>query len=189
MRIVALSGSLRAGSSNTGILRAFAAGAPAEVEVVLCEGAGALPPFNPDLDGEGDSPPPAVKAFRDLLGTADGFVISSPEYAHGLPGAFKNALDWIVSSGEIGGKPIVLVNASPGGQYARRALIDTLTVMDAKVLVDASPHTPYSRKILDDAGKVVDPDVLGKLGASLQALMTAATATVSASATASAGTA
>jgi NAD(P)H-dependent FMN reductase len=157
-------------------LRAFAAVAPPEADVVLHEGAAELPPFNPDLDREGDTPPPTVKAFRDLLAGADAFVISSPEYAHGVPGAFKNALDWIVSSGELAGKPVVLINASPSGQYVRRALIDTLTVMDAKVLVDASPHTPYGRRILDAGGNVVDPEVLAKLRASAEALLAAVAA-------------
>jgi chromate reductase len=177
MKIVALSGSLRQGSSNAGILRAFAAVAPPAVEVSLFEAVGELPPFNPDLDGEGDIPPPPVRAFRALLGAADAFVISSPEYAHGVPGAFKNALDWIVSSGEIGGKPIILINASAGGgEYVRRALIDTLTVMDAHVLVEASPHTPYVRKILDGHGNVTDPEVLAKLRSSLDALSAAVAA-------------
>ncbi len=176
MRVVALSGSLRKGSSNTAILRAFAAVAPPEVEVVLHEAAGELPPFNPDLDRDGDVPPPPVKEFRALLASADGFVISSPEYAHGVPGAFKNALDWIVSSGEIGGKPVILINASPGGEFARRALIDTLTVMDAKVLVDASPQFPHGRKLVDAAGDIADSDALAMLRASARALIDAAAA-------------
>ncbi|HEY4394743.1 MAG TPA: NADPH-dependent FMN reductase [Polyangia bacterium] len=177
MKIAALSGSLRKGSSNAGILRAFAAIAPAGVEVTLVEGLDELPLFNPDLDGEGAVPPPPVKRFRDALFPVDAFVISSPEYAHGVPGAFKNALDWIVSSGELCGKPIVLINASPGGgEYVRRALLDTLTVMDANVLVEASLHTPFVRTILDADGNVVDPSILGQLRASLEALRTAVAA-------------
>lgn len=162
MKIVALSGSLRAGSSNAALLRAAAACAPPGMEFLIYEGIGGLPHFNPDLDGEGASPPAAVVDFRALLGAADGFVISSPEYAHGVPGAFKNALDWIVSSGEIGGKPIVLVNASPaGGEWVRAALIETLTVMDARVLVDVSVKTPFVRKaMLDGAGRIADPPQL-----------------------------
>lgn len=174
MRIVALSGSLRQGSSNSRILRAYAAVAPTGVEVEIFEAAGELPSFNPDLDREGDVPPPAVAAFRALLGGADAFVISSPEYAHGVPGAFKNALDWIVSSGEFGGKPVALINPSAGGQHARRALIDTLTVMGANVLLEASPHALAGQTSVDAAGNVSDPEVLGKVKASLTALMAAA---------------
>jgi chromate reductase len=144
--------------------------------VEIFEGAGELPPFNPDLDREGDVPPPAVAAFRALLGDADAFVISSPEYAHGVPGAFKNALDWIVSSGEFGGKPVAIVSASVGGQYARRALIDTLTVMGANVLTEASPLALTGPKVIDADGSVSDPGVLRKLEVSLTALVAAAAA-------------
>jgi chromate reductase len=174
MRIVALSGSLRTGSSNTAVLRAFAAIAPPGVEVVLYEGLAGVPPFNPDLDREGDVAPPAVRGLRELLATAQAFVISCPEYAHGAPGAFKNALDWIVSSGELGGKPIVLVNPSPGGAYVRRALVDTLTVMDARVLEEISAQAQGGGRMVGADGRVVAPEALARLRASLTALLTAA---------------
>jgi len=175
MRIVALSGSLRRESSNSRLLRAYAAVAPAGIEVEIFEAAGELPPFNPDLDGEGDVPPPAVAAFRKLLGEAGAFVISSPEYAHGLPGAFKNALDWIVSSGELGGKPVALINpsASTSGQYARRDLIDTLTVMGANVLREACLDAPIGQGSVDADGRISNPEVLRKLKASLAVLVAA----------------
>src|SRR5260370_22765829 len=111
-RIVGLSGSLRARSSNTALVRAAFALVPATTETVLYEGVGTLPHFNPDLDQEGDIPPPTVAGLRTLLCTADGFIVSVPEYAHGLPGAFKNALDWVVSSGELAHKPVLVLNAS-----------------------------------------------------------------------------
>lgn len=178
MKIVALSGSLRAGSSNSALLRAAAAFAPPGMEFLVYEGIGGLPHFNPDLDGEGATPPAAVLDFRALLGAADGFVISSPEYAHGVPGAFKDALDWIVSSGEIGGKPIVLINASPaGGERVRAALIETLTVMDARVLVDVSVKTPFVRKaMLGGAGQIADPQLAAQVQAALAALAAAVVA-------------
>ena len=178
MKIVALSGSLRKGSSNATILRACAAVAPRGVTVAIFEGAGELPHFTPDLDGEGALPPPAVQAFRALLGGADAFIVSSPEYAHGVPGAFKNALDWTVSSGEFGGKPLVLVNASAGGQYARRDLIDTLTVLGANVLTEASFVVPGGQRIVDAQGEVSDPQVLRQLEASVRALVAACGAAV-----------
>src|SRR5262245_29573197 len=110
MKIVALCGSLRAGSSNEALLRAAAELAPSEMEIVFYDGLAGLPHFNPDLDT--DEPPAPVRALRDLFGSADGFVVSCPEYAHGVPGSLKNALDWMVSSGELGGKPIVLIDSS-----------------------------------------------------------------------------
>jgi NAD(P)H-dependent FMN reductase len=115
---------------------------PAGTETVLYEGVGALPHFNPDIDQEGDVPPPAVAEFRALLRSADGFIISVPEYAHGLPGAFKNAIDWVVSSGELARKPVLVLNASAAGHYAQANLVETLTVIEAQVLA-ASLLAPF----------------------------------------------
>lgn len=178
MKIVGISGSLRAGSSNAALLHAAAAVAPAGMDIVLYQDMGALPHFNPDLDGIDAVPPPAVAALRALLATADGVLISSPEYAHGVPGSLKNALDWIVSSGELVDKPVVLLNASPsGGEFAQAALLEILRTMSARVLVEASLVAPFVRKKLDPAGNVTDPEVARALGASLAALAAAITAT------------
>src|SRR5262245_30526458 len=106
MRLLGISGSLRAASSNTAALRAAALLSPEGVSVEIYDGIGDLPHFNPDLDE--DEPPPAVARFRGLVGAADGLLISSPEYAHGMPGTMKNALDWLVASREIVGKPVAL---------------------------------------------------------------------------------
>lgn len=113
VRILAISGSLRARSSNTALLGAARTLAPKGVEVVLYEGLGGLPHFNADHDG--DAAPPAVADFRSRVRAADGVLISSPEYAHGVPGTLKNALDWLVGGhqNEIVGKPVALFNASP----------------------------------------------------------------------------
>ena len=102
-RILAISGSLRSASSNTAVLQAIAALAPTEVQVVLYSGLSELPSFNPDLDTA--TPLPAVSEFRKQLLASDGVLISSPEYAHGVPGTLKNALDWLVRSGELYEKP------------------------------------------------------------------------------------
>lgn len=174
MRIVAISGSLRADSSNAALLRAAAALAPASMQVTLYEGIGTLPHFNPDIDREGDIPPAAVAHLRALLGEADGVIISSPEYAHGVPGALKNALDWLVSSGELIDKPVVLVNASPnGGKWAQASLLETLTMLSARVLVEASLIEPFVPKKLDTAGSLADPAVSNALRATLDALASA----------------
>ena len=174
MKIVAISGSLRAGSSNAALLRAAAALAPEGMDIVLYQDIGSLPHFNPDLDGVGAVPPPEVAAFRALLGAAAGVLISSPEYAHGVPGSLKNALDWIVSSGELVDKPVVLINASPsGGEFAQPALVEILRTMSARVLVEASLLAPFVRKKLDAEGNVADAEIARALGASLAALAAA----------------
>src|ERR1044071_6639269 len=150
--IVAICGSLRASSSNAALLRAAGSVAPDGVELVFYEGMNELPHFNPDLDAEGSAPPETVRQLRDLLIGADAILISSPEYAHGVPGAFKNMLDWLVSTGELVGKPVALLNASPaGGMYAHASLRETLQTMNWKFVLEASRMEPFvGRKIVDE---------------------------------------
>ena len=136
MRILAVSGSLRAASSNTTVLQAAVALAPQGVEITLYEGLADLPHFNPDLDDVRVSQ--AVKDWRQKLETSDAVVFSTPEYAHNIPGVLKNALDWVVGSGELADKPVALFNASSRGIYAQASLTETLTVMSAKVVTGAS---------------------------------------------------
>lgn len=135
MNILAISGSLQAGSSNTALLHALRAVAPDTVSVVVYESVEGLPHFNPDRDVPPG--PPEVAAFRRLLAAADAVVIASPEYAHSLPGALKDALDWVVGSGELYAKPVALLSAAPSeerGVLGRRALEQTLLAQGARVV-------------------------------------------------------
>lgn len=113
---------------------------PADGVLRFYEGLGDLPHFNPDLDVE--PAPPAVGTFREQLRWADAVVISSPEYAHGVPGSLKNALDWVVGSGELVEKPVALLNASPMSTFAQASLAETLRTMSAVVLEEASVTVP-----------------------------------------------
>ena len=122
MRLLALCGSLRAVSSNGSALLAAARLVPAGVEVVPYQGLGALPHFNPDLDHE--DPPASVVALRQAIGASDGLMISSPEYAHGVPGTLKNALDWLVASLEFADTPTLLINTSPASVHAPAQLVE-----------------------------------------------------------------
>lgn len=127
MKILAISGSLQAGSSNTTLLRIAQSMALEDIEVVLYASLADLPYFNPDLDR--DPAPTPVADLRAQLLAADGVLLASPEYAHGIPGALKNALDWVVGSGELYAKPVAVLSASPrssGGAYAREAIERTL---------------------------------------------------------------
>jgi len=162
MIIAAISGSLRTGSSNGALLRAAARLAPEGVRVLVEEDLGKIPHFNPDLDFEGAQPPVPVGTFRAFLSGADAVLICTPEYAHGVPGSLKNALDWIVSSGELRGKAVGLIVASPGGgEWARASLTATLEVMEARLLPDTSISVRHVRKAVDDEGNVLD-DVLAE---------------------------
>lgn len=135
MKIVAISGSLRANSTNSALLNAAAALAPNDVEVIIYGGLGELPHFNPDLDEE--PAPVTVTNFRSQLRLSEGVIISSPEYAHGIPGVLKNALDWVVASGELYEKPVALLSASPRATYAQASLMETLDVMKARIVKEA----------------------------------------------------
>lgn len=177
LRILAVSGSLRAASSNTTLLRAAAALAPANMEFTFYHGLGDLPHFSPDLDG--DEPPAAVREWRGLLRAADGVVVCTPEYAFGMPGSLKNAFDWIVSSGELdGGKPAAAISASPsvrGGDQAHAALVHLLGVLGAKIPEAGALIVPLVRTKLTSEGGLSDPatadalrSLLGTLAQAIQ---------------------
>src|SRR4051812_18188342 len=154
MKILAISGSLRSGSSNTAALRAATHLAPPGVTVSLFTGIDGLPFFNPDLDG--DNVPGPVVAFRAEIGAADGLLISSPEYARGVAGVMKNALDWLVASLEFPDKPVALVNTSPRAVHALDALTLTLETMSARIIREACVTLPLLGGAHDDHSIVAD---------------------------------
>jgi chromate reductase len=168
MLILAISGSLRAGSSNTAVLQAMRSLAPAGVEVRLYDGLDRLPHFNPDRDGA-DLPEP-VAALRDLVAQADAILISSPEYARGVPGSLKNALDWLVGGSEFPDKPVALVNTSPRSTHAQASLALTLGTMSAR-LIEAAFVTVPLLGVARTADEIAsDPSLAGPLRASLEAI-------------------
>jgi chromate reductase, NAD(P)H dehydrogenase (quinone) len=125
--------------------------------MVFFEGVGELPHFNPDR--ENDGPPSAVTVWRALLSDVDFVVIASPEYAHSLPGSLKNALDWIVGSGELYGKPVGLMSAGTGGgTNAVQALNQTLRAQGARVI--ASLGVAGVRTKVDADGEIADAETL-----------------------------
>lgn len=140
---LAISGSLRAVSSNTVLLQAAALLAPAGTTIALYPDLAALPAFNPDLEAD---LPPIVATLHRLVGDADGLLIASPEYARGIPGALKNALDWLVGSETFPGKPVALFNASPRASDAQAALRLVLTTMSARIVDEACITVPLLAK-------------------------------------------
>jgi NAD(P)H-dependent FMN reductase len=132
-RVLCLCGSLRRVSSNRAALEAARQLAVAPLELVLHDALGVLPLFNPD--DEVDPLPPPVLALREAVGAADALLIACPEYAHGVPGAFKNLLDWLVGSLEFPGKPVLLLNATArDSHHAQDALAEILQTMSAELL-------------------------------------------------------
>jgi len=170
VRILAISGSLRSGSSNSLLLQAASSLASPDAEVTIYDGIDRLPFFNPDLDG--DEVPAPVETFRSALRSADALLISSPEYAHGVPGVMKNALDWLVGStqGEIVEKPVALINASPYATIAQASLVETLRVMSARVVADVGLSISLKSRAFDAETLRAEPDVVRVVSSALSAL-------------------
>lgn len=149
MRVLAISGSVRATSINTAFLRAVAQSMPSDIQVTVHQGLGLLPIFNPDLDA---TPPAQAAQWRTLVAQADALLIASPEYAHGITGAMKNALDWLVSHEPFVNKPVAVVNTSDRAHHADEALRETLATMNAHLIEAASFTVPLlgSRIQLDE---------------------------------------
>lgn len=171
MMVLTISGSLRAASSNSRLLHAAALLAPRSLTIVSFGGLGALPHFNPDLDI--DPFPEPVQALRRAVDSADAMLISSPEYAHGVSGVLKNALDWLVSGVEIVGKPVGLLNASPRATHAQAALAETLVTMAATIVPAASLPVPLLGRGLEAADIAADPVLAETIRSALAALVDA----------------
>jgi chromate reductase, NAD(P)H dehydrogenase (quinone) len=166
MKILAISGSLRATSLNTAVLQAASRLVPAGVKIEMFEGIGNLPFFNSDLDG--DRLPREVAEFRAVIGAADGLLISSPEYARGVAGVMKNALDWLVASFEFPNKPVALINTSPRATHALAALTITLETMSARLVNDASITLPLLGTTNDAASIAANAEFAAPLRRALE---------------------
>ena len=170
--ILAVSGSLRQASVNTAALRAAAAAAARSgIAVSFDDAPRALPQFDPDLEA---SPPEAAARFRSACEQADALLFAVPEYAFGIPGAFKNALDWTVGAGSLDHKPVALLHVAPPGRGARvrEALTHVLTALAA----DVTHHElPIGRHDRDARGRIADPLIVERLALVVVELATRAT--------------
>jgi chromate reductase len=167
MMILALAGSLRAASINAAFCRAAARLAPADLPVRVFDGLGALPLFNPDLES---APPPAVQEFRGAVQASAALLIASPEYAHGISGVMKNALDWLVSFEGTVNKPVALINTSPRAHHAYDALAETLRTMTLDIVASASMAVPLLGVCVTEEAMLASPDVSAAVRRTLSAL-------------------
>lgn len=158
-QILAISGSLRRSSANRAALRAAAAAAPDGIAVTLDSSVRALPHFDPDMESEA---PEAVIRFRAACESASGILLAVPEYAFGIPGSFKNALDWTVGASSLSRKPVTVLSVAPVGRgvRVREALAHVLTAIDADVVFRS---VPIATSDLDPDGEVATPDVVAEL--------------------------
>lgn len=167
MHALSVCGSLQARSSNRAAL---------DVVHAVMRDAGAtideydrlalIPPLNPDhADDAGE----IVDDWRARIAGADAVIIASPEYAGSLAGVVKNALDWIVGSGELYTKPVGLVSVgTSGGYHARRALVQTLTWQGAHVVASLGVDAPKTKSDAD--GRITDPATIVALEAFARSL-------------------
>jgi NAD(P)H-dependent FMN reductase len=162
LNLLLISGSVRAGSTNTAALRTAAELAGDGVGTVLYEGMAALPHFNPDDDAEGAAPHPAVAELRRAVAEADAILICTPEYAGALPGALKNLLEWTIGDGGTYGKPVAWINVSgpaapTGGTDAHDSLRKVLNYSGADIVEAACMRVPLERSAVGPDGLVSDP--------------------------------
>lgn len=146
---------------------------PVGTEFRMYRGLALLPHFNPDLDEDDVQAHEAVRELRMELRAADAIIICTPEYARGVPGSLKNALDWVVSTGEFMSKPTAVISASPhpdGGTTARQSLMQTLQMMGAVIPDEASLSVPFVNKIVSQDGNIIDANILSSLHLLIQAL-------------------
>ena len=184
--ILALSGSLRASSSNSALLRAASRLAPRGMRLSIFGDLRLLPPFNPDREPElYDASAPALRYRRDLqdpglvavrdlnerIRQADALLIACPEYARGVPGAFKNALDWVVGSDALVRKPFAQFNASPRASHAQAALRLTLETMSGRIVEEACVAVPLLSRGFTASEIVADTSLAVPIKRALSALV------------------
>ena len=156
MNVLAISGSLRAASINSAFCRATARLAPSWLQVGVFAGVGDLPLFNPDLES---SPSNSVQALRVAVDRASALVIASPEYAHGISGAMKNTLDWLVSFEGFVHKPVAVINTSSRAQHADASLKEILQTMSAIIVPEASVTIPLLGMCITEEAKMESLEV------------------------------
>jgi chromate reductase len=178
-KLLLISGSLRGASTNSATLRTAAALAPAGIEAEIYDGMGRLPHFNPDDDpADGVGLDAEVAALRAALGSADGLLLSTPEYAGALPGSFKNLLDWTVGGGQTDGMPVAWINVSgaaapSGGADAHDSLRKVLGFTGAQIVEDAVLRLPLSRDDVGDDGLIASSAARNRIVEAMTALAAA----------------
>jgi chromate reductase, NAD(P)H dehydrogenase (quinone) len=167
MNVLALAGSLRAASINVAFCRAAQRLAPPAMRITVYGELGSLPLFNPDLEV---TPPRAVAEFRAAIGGADALILASPEYAHGISGVMKNALDWLVSYEGFVAKPVVVINSSPRAHHAYDSLLQVLKTMSATLVKEASITLPLLGECTTEEQMISTPAITTQIRSALIAL-------------------
>jgi chromate reductase, NAD(P)H dehydrogenase (quinone) len=176
MRVLAIPGSLRAGSYNAALARAACELAPAGVDVELWEELGQVPPYDQDLDEPGSAPPDAVGRLRDRIESADALLVVTPEYNGSIPGVLKNAIDWASAlhrGSSFRNKTVAVAGASTGqfgALWAQMELRKVLGIAGARVIEGELP-VAQAHERFDEDGKLIDEKVAERIRAHLDALV------------------
>ncbi|MBT2405751.1 MULTISPECIES: NADPH-dependent FMN reductase [unclassified Streptomyces] len=179
-KILAISGSLRADSHNTALLRAAQKHQPGGLDIEIYEGLREIPPYDQDLDTPQDRPA-AVNDLRRRILEADGVLIATPEFNYSIPGTLKNALDWVSTdwTREEGllllRKPVAIAGAAPtnfGTVRAQLALRQVFVWTDSNVVVKPEVHLFRSYERFDEQGNLTDETSISLLQDLLGALKT-----------------
>ena len=157
-KVIAISGSIRANSTNLNYIKAIIELSKNKFDVDIFDGLTELPHFNPDLDTA--SPPQKIIDFRAKLQAYDGILICTPEYAMGVPGTLKNAIDWTVSSMEFSEKPVALITASSVGQKGHASLLETLKIIEAKITEETQLLIPHAKTKISKDNKITNKETL-----------------------------
>src|SRR6186997_862975 len=169
IKILGISGSLRSNSSASAILNVVSGLAPQNVEFTIYNGLAEIPAFN-----DSNEIPEPVAHFIKLLSEADGVFFCIPEYAFGVPGALKNALDWTVSSSTaFPDKPVALITAATGGDKAHAAFLLTLKAISSKIPEGATLLLSFIRSKLNEKNEVKDSETLGAIKSVIHSLLNA----------------
>ena len=170
MRILGVSGSLRAASTNTRLLFAATNFLPRGVDIHITTRVAQLPQFNPDIAPESsDTVEPWIREVR----ASDGIIVSTPEYARGYPGQLKNAFDWLVSTDAYVNKPFMLLSASTRSTVAQRTFTRVLETMSGVHIAEASATIPLLGTNLSVSEILDDPVFAARIRASLSAFVDA----------------
>ncbi|MEJ7914086.1 MAG: NADPH-dependent FMN reductase [Chitinophagaceae bacterium] len=165
-KVIAICGSTRQASINYSLIKAIVDLSAENLDITVFSGIAKLPQFDPDSDGEHVAD--EVADFRQLLNNAQGIIICTPEYAHGVPGTLKNAIDWTISSSQFPHKPTMLITASTDGRFGHKALLETLKAIEAKNIDNLQLVISFAKTKINNENQITDNKTLTEV----QALLT-----------------
>ncbi|ALL08102.1 hypothetical protein AQ505_23045 [Pedobacter sp. PACM 27299] len=170
INILAISGSTRKNSSNGNLIKAIAALTTDIFTIEIFEGIDMLPHFNPDLDYGKVEEDLQVANFRRKISAADAILICTPEYAVGVPGSLKNAIDWTVSTMNFSKKPVALITASTAGSRGHQSLLGTLLIIESSITTDTQVLISSIQTKINSSLEITDRETLNLINKLINSL-------------------